>query len=229
MLRRLSSITLSSNGDNIDGNRDVRDVLDICFQSLKKRSNDFHQQQQYNDNSLDILVKYLQSEWLCTFADLQLGKNISQCLYQTLRLLFLIVSAYHDDVVWKNLKIPSRLKLELKEYILSSYYEQPDRTATVFQIASDDTEEIVYYQIENQNFSTDEEQTLSLSKSLSPSSSSISSSSLSTKTEAISAENKTVWMKCYSHVHNHSYYYNSITHETLWECPDEVLRIILYQ
>jgi hypothetical protein len=113
----------------------------------------------------------------------------------------LIVSAYNDDIVWKNLKIPSRLKLELKKYILSSTYGQPDnRTATVFQIVSDDTEEIVYNQIENQNFSTDEEQTLSLSKSLSPSS---SSSSLSTKTEANSTENKnTIWMKCFSHVHN---------------------------
>ena len=146
MRRRLSSLTLSSNGDNIDGNRDVRDVLDICFQSLKKRSNDIHQQQQYNDNSLDILVEYLQSEWLCTFADLQLGKNISLCKYQTLRLL-LFVSAYHDDIVWKNLKIPSRLKLELKKYILSSNCGQPDnRTASIFQIASEDTEEIVYYQ-----------------------------------------------------------------------------------
>ena len=84
MLRRLSSLTLmSSNGDNIDDSRDVRDVLDVCFQSLKKRSNDIHQQQLYNDNSLDILVEYLQSEWLCKFADLQLGKNISLCKYQT--------------------------------------------------------------------------------------------------------------------------------------------------
>ena len=74
MLRRLSSLTMSSNGDQIDARRDVRDVLDICFQSLKKRSNDIHQQQQYNDNSLNKLAEYLQSEWLYTFADLQLGK-----------------------------------------------------------------------------------------------------------------------------------------------------------
>jgi hypothetical protein len=93
MLRRLSSLTLSSNGDNIDGSRDVRDVLDVCFQSLKKRSNDIHQQQLYNDNSLDILVEYLQSEWLCTFSDLQLGKNISLCIYQTF-LRYAIVNCF---------------------------------------------------------------------------------------------------------------------------------------
>ena len=124
-----------------------------------------------------------------------------------------LLLAYNDDILWKNLKIPSRLKLELKTYFLSSNYG-PDRggvcddTASIFNIVSDDTVEIVY-QIGNQIFDIDKGPTLS---------------SLSTKTVSISTEKeeKTVWMKCYSHVHNHSYYYNSITHESLWECPDEV-------
>ena len=72
MLRCLSSLTLSSDGDNT---REVRDILELCFQTLKKSSNDVNQQQQYNNYSLDIIVGYLHSEWLYTIADLQLGNG----------------------------------------------------------------------------------------------------------------------------------------------------------
>ena len=75
MLRCLSSLTLSSDGDNLDSTREVRDILEVCFQTLKKSSNNVNQQQQYNNYSLDIIVEYLHSEWLYTIADLQLGNG----------------------------------------------------------------------------------------------------------------------------------------------------------
>jgi len=93
----------------------------------------------------------------------------------------------------------------LKKYFLSYNFERvvskDSDTASIFRKASEDTKENVY-----KNYDPG---TLTLS-------------SLSSHTVAISAENKTVWMKCYSHVHNRNYYYNSITHESTWECPNQV-------
>jgi len=187
-----------TNSENFTHDKSVQEVLEICFYSLRKKA-------QIHNQSIDSIVEYLHSEWLYTFSDLQL--------------------AYQDDQIWQNLKIPTRLKIELKRYILKSDYnsnsnfshdednivERIERSSSIPLNANDgfrssETE----YAFEQKSTNEKDEPPEDI---------------LSHGIEKVTCE---VWSKCFSVEHNYYYYYNNVTQETQWECPDDTKIYVVY-
>jgi hypothetical protein len=110
----------------------------------------------------DSYLSYLHSEWLYTVSELQLVSD--------------------DQQAWTNLKLPARLKIELKTALRSGEFGSAD------------------------------------SRDNSPRTTPHSSKHHSMRQER---ERDEIWIMCFSQTDDSYYYYNAVTYESQWDCPDD--------
>ena len=214
--------------------------------------------------SIDKFVEYLHSEWLYTLADLQLGKyyfNLIRSKFASnSNILFAQLSslAYADDGIWQNLKIPSRLKLELKKYLLrtdngrSSYDEDISLGQSISpRISFHMYDSVSHVSMDNDYDSDYSERVPKYIQSREPVKPENSVTYIpyepeesDTVAEEVSYEPEEsenvveeasppvtcdTWVKCFSDEHKYYYYYNKNTQESQWECPDDSKVYLMYE
>eukprot|EP01036_Dinobryon_divergens_P029426 gene29426-38520_t len=157
----------------------------------------------------------------------------------------LLEASYSDDGIWQNLKIPSRLKLELKKYILhtdnngrSSFDEDISVGQSTIspRMASQFYDSVSHVSIDNDYDSDYSERIPKFIHNNEPVKQESSVTYIPYEPEELEAETEEatlitcdIWVKCFSDEHKYYYYYNKNTQETQWECPDDSKVYLVYE
>lgn len=158
--------------------------------------------------------------------------------------MLLCFAAYSDDGIWQNLKIPSRLKLELKKYILqtdnarSSFDEDISLGQSISprMMASQFYDSVSHVSIDNDYDSDHSERNPKyIHNEPVKQESSVTYIPYEPEEQETATEEELspitcdIWVKCFSDEHKYYYYYNKNTQETQWDCPDESKVYLVYE
>ena len=178
------------------------------------------------ENELESTLTYLHSEWLSTEADLR--------------------EAVKDEAAWNALKIPSRLKIAIKNELRKVSNSNGRGGASVMDAVSTPTTSNIRNTSNTTTITTttttlaekespslgvvvdDEKETLQSSSPITPSNTDTADKQGDGETlshedkEKVTIDATRSWIKCFSPEHCHYYYYNEVTEASEWNLPEGV-------
>ena len=150
--------------------------------------------------SLDENLRYLQSEWLTTEQDLR--------------------ACMQDDKAWRDLQLPSRLKLALKEECqrreVSVTSSIPAPIAAETLAASDAYLDVMQQELDNLPNDSTPPEIVAASEHIEHKANDTDEEE---DDEGFLDQVNQKWVKSYSPEHKSPYFFNEITEETVWELP----------
>jgi hypothetical protein len=190
--------TSSSTEVHVQERQDTNSLTDILTEVLRKLG---------RQNSLDEHLRYLHSEWLTTEQDLK--------------------ACIQDDKAWRDLQLPSRLKLALKEECkrrdastsVTSSIPAPIALQTL--VASDAYSNMLQQELEDDKASALAEKAAS-ERIEHKANDTEEEEEMEEDDEGFLDQVNQKWVKSYSPEHKSAYFFNEITEETVWELPKGV-------